>query len=107
MEDCIDYKNQKTYLIRFNFNSNDFNEYKKTNDPAALSARIDTISTENANLKKSIAESAAKSSLLHSPWSSFKFKPDAIDSQNTQIVCDLNNAVAEEQSDRRVARVTC
>jgi hypothetical protein len=48
---------------------NNFNEYKKTNDPAALSARIDTVSTENANLKTSIAENAAKFSLLQSPWS--------------------------------------
>jgi len=78
----------------------DFNDYKKINDPDALSARIDTISTKNANLKTSTAESAAKSSLLQSPWSSFKFKPVAIDSQNTQIVCDLHNAVAEEQSER-------
>ena len=30
----------------------DFNEYKKTNDPAALSARIDTVSTKNANLSR-------------------------------------------------------
>ncbi len=73
---------------------------KKTNDPAALSARIDTVSTENANLKPSIAESAAKSSLLQSLWSSLKFKPDAVDSENSQAVYDLHNAVAEEQSDR-------
>ncbi len=38
----------------------DFNDYKKTNDPAALSARIDSISTENANLKTSIAMDSAQ-----------------------------------------------
>jgi len=63
---------------------NYFDENKKTNDPAALSARIDTVSTESANLKSSIAENAAMSSLLLSMWSSLKLKPDAADSENAQ-----------------------